>query len=270
MNAILSVGINVYPDKPLHGCVNDANDMSAFVAGEPAFRTAKRTILTDAQATKYAISSELNRMFQQAETGDLLVFHFSGHGTRLFNDGQQHDAICPFDFSWDAATNRANNALDDDDLATIFSAIPAGVRLTWVADSCYAGGYVQDRALALLAGQPRIWRFLPPPAGMVADLSRVQPVRVNSFRVAIGALNVIMLAACGPNELAADSAFGDDSRPNGAFTYYTLQEFQSSGGTTETASLVATNVAQRLLDNQFSQMPAVHGNRNLFARTPLS
>lgn len=59
MNKALLVGINAYPGSPLRGCVNDVNDMSAFLQQTYGFSQTEITILRDDNATKANIFSAL-------------------------------------------------------------------------------------------------------------------------------------------------------------------------------------------------------------------
>ncbi len=75
-----------------------------------------------------------------SKSGDVLVFQFSGHGTRVPDidgdegpDGDGNDqAFVPVDFE-DGAF------LIDDDVRAIFDLLPAGVNLAVFADCCHSG-----------------------------------------------------------------------------------------------------------------------------------
>jgi hypothetical protein len=55
MKKALCVGINAYADKPLNGCVNDANDWAELLVGHFDFPRSSVVLLTDKGATKRAI-----------------------------------------------------------------------------------------------------------------------------------------------------------------------------------------------------------------------
>ena len=85
-NKALLVGINKYPDprNELRGCINDILDMEHFIA-ETNKVYAKQNIkkLTDRQATKKEIVSQIKWLVEGAAPGDQLLFHYSGHGAQL-------------------------------------------------------------------------------------------------------------------------------------------------------------------------------------------
>src|SRR5262245_6690541 len=103
----LCVGINKfknYPSSNLQGCVNDANDMSALLKSLLGFTDGDIVKLTDEQATKANIMSNLKSMVADAKSGKLsyLVFSLSSHGTQVPDvSGDEPDradeAFCPHD-----------------------------------------------------------------------------------------------------------------------------------------------------------------------------
>ena len=84
-NKALLVGINKYPDprNELRGCVNDILEMEHFIA-ETNKVYFKQNIkkLTNKDATKKGIITNLKWLIEGAEPGDQLLFHYSGHGAQ--------------------------------------------------------------------------------------------------------------------------------------------------------------------------------------------
>ncbi|HHD64909.1 MAG TPA: caspase family protein, partial [Desulfobulbaceae bacterium] len=105
----LCVGINDfknYPSATLQGCVNDAQAMSSLLTGLLGFADEDITLLTDADATKENIMSELQTMVEKARAGkqNYLVFSLSSHGTQVPDlSGDEEDAadeaFCPHDLA---------------------------------------------------------------------------------------------------------------------------------------------------------------------------
>ncbi|KAI4300965.1 hypothetical protein L6164_034290 [Bauhinia variegata] len=88
------VGCN-YPNTPheLHGCINDVLAMRGVLVKRFGFEDTNIDLLTDKQGTDESamptganIKQALARMVEKAEAGDVLYFHYSGHGTRIFNE----------------------------------------------------------------------------------------------------------------------------------------------------------------------------------------
>jgi hypothetical protein len=213
----LVVGTN-YPGTnfQLAGCVNDAKDWeSAFMArGFDAIVT-----LLDKEASKANILSDLSDALNVLESGDLLVFTFSGHGTWRPGgaDEPRDECICPNDL-------RTAGVIADDDLFELFLGRKRGVRIFMVADSCYSGTI--NRLFGPLTGDGRRQRFLPPEnwmdtselSGLTAKLDATYRGEQTSRSFGTGAL---VAAGCSPTQVCYDASF--DGRPNGAFTYVALK-----------------------------------------------
>jgi uncharacterized caspase-like protein len=98
-NKALLVGINKYPDprNELRGCINDILDMEHFISERNKIY-AKENIkkLTDAEATKKGIVSQIKWLIEGAQPGDQLLFHYSGHGAQAptLNAHLEPDGLC--------------------------------------------------------------------------------------------------------------------------------------------------------------------------------
>jgi len=78
----LLVGIDEYyhPSHNLKGCVNDINEVSAYLKSSFSKEILSIKILTNNQATRENIISAFNH-FSSAKKGDQCIFYFSGHGS---------------------------------------------------------------------------------------------------------------------------------------------------------------------------------------------
>ena len=232
----LCIGINNYPGThmDLQGCVNDANDWAQTLQG----RGFTVSTLLDAQATKAAMVQAMSNLINGGDSGDSLVITYSGHGTyQPDTDGDEVDgldeALCPYDIQ------TGGGALIDDEIRTIFAARKAGVRLTFISDSCHSGTVNRAAPSEPEADAPRP-RFLPmgnwmpedklPRTGAGNLMTRigVSPTVVSPF---VGALlkqqGDLLLSGCkeGPNNYSYDAKIG--GRYNGAFTYYALKTLKT-------------------------------------------
>ncbi|XP_057437834.1 metacaspase-9 [Lotus japonicus] len=138
------VGCN-YPNTPneLHGCINDVLAMRDTLVKRFGFDPKSIELLTDEPGssspmpTGSNIKQALASMIDQAETGDVLYFHYSGHGTRFPSKKLGHpyryeEAIVPCDF----------NLITDLDFRQLVNKLPKGTSLTFLSDSCYSGGLI--------------------------------------------------------------------------------------------------------------------------------
>ncbi|MEA5504709.1 caspase family protein [Halotia wernerae UHCC 0503] len=82
----LLVGINQYINgiPPLSGCVNDVLMQQELLTYRFGFNRQDILTLTDQQATRQNILTAFEEhLIKQAKPGDVVVFHFSGHGSRV-------------------------------------------------------------------------------------------------------------------------------------------------------------------------------------------
>ena len=94
----LLIGIN-YPGTAveLRGCVNDVRRMQKCLIDRYGFSNKDITVLIDTdktsiQPTGKNIREALKKLIAEGEPGDVLVFHYSGHGTRLPTEEGLFDA----------------------------------------------------------------------------------------------------------------------------------------------------------------------------------
>ncbi|KAJ1392387.1 Caspase-like domain superfamily [Sesbania bispinosa] len=138
------VGCN-YPNTSheLHGCINDVLAMRDTLVKRFGFNPTNIQLLTDEPGssspmpTGANIKKALASMVDQAEAGDVLYFHYSGHGTRIPSKKPAHpfrheEAIVPCDF----------NLITDLDFRQLVNRVPKGVSLTILSDSCHSGGLI--------------------------------------------------------------------------------------------------------------------------------
>ena len=175
----LCVGINDYPydGSDLNGCVNDAQAWAELLTDHYNFPASDVTLLLDSQATKANVMAGLKALLAGARSGDVLVFTNSSHGTYVADtsgDEPKYDeAMCPYDC--------ATDLIVDDELREMFTALPKGVRLTVISDSCFSGSVTR-----VMGGTPddRRPRFLDPEkrgAPRLANPMKAQDKRKEKF-----------------------------------------------------------------------------------------
>ncbi len=253
----LLVGINAYPDpeNTLKGCVNDVRQVSDLLYQHFGFGAdGSIRLLTDARATTAAIVDRLHWLLDGARAGDVLVFHYSGHGSQVpdrhgdeLDDGLD-EIICPYDLDWD-------DPFTDDDLYAIVKDLPAGVNLTVVLDCCHSGTGLRE---AVGPNPPARSRYARPPV----EPSR-QPhadLAVRRFGSRAARRGAILIAGCRSNQSSADSFIDGDY--HGALTYYLCQALAASGGGLTYRELIE-RVRRTLRERRFEQVPQLEGPASL-------
>ena len=251
-NKALLVGINKYPDprNELRGCVNDIIDMEHFIS-ETNKIYAKENIkkLTNREATKKGIVTQIQWLLEGAQPGDQLLFHYSGHGAQaptynsLIEKDGLDEIICPYDFDGSNATT-----LRDKEFAQLFAGIPKGVHFIWISDSCHA----EDLSREVYKGHETNYRYFQ---GIKPIIQQEQMQAIYTMADALP-LNGALLSACASHELSADAII--NNRFNGAFTYYLLKNLLQYGAQKSMQAVVAF-VNSDLIKYGYDQSPQTEG-----------
>ncbi len=145
----LLVGINDYPgDNKLRGCINDVRSMQILLEHRYGFDPNNIKRLEDTEATRQNILSSFeNHLIAQAKPGDVVVFHFSGHGSMVrdadpnpnftYNNQGVNGTIIPYDVDKGEPDNI--RSIMGHTLFLLMSALKTE-NVTVVLDSCHSGG----------------------------------------------------------------------------------------------------------------------------------
>jgi len=122
---------------PLDGPVRDIEAVRGLLVSQYGFKEV--TTLLDQDATADAILSAIrDHLVEAARAGDVSVFYFAGHGSRMrnkFSERGMDQTIVPAD-SW-----RGTPDIRNKELARLYrEAARKGIVFTVVADSCHSGG----------------------------------------------------------------------------------------------------------------------------------
>lgn len=268
MKRCLLVGINRYSGAPLNGTVNDIKLMYKILKEYYNFDQFK--ILTDEEGTKKKIIKELQWLVRGSQPGDILYFHFSGHGSQVpvndrtasYEPDGLDEIICNIDLDWD-------RPIRDDDLGNMFANLPMGVKTTVVLDSCHSGHGLKNP----LPGGYKNRYLYPPPSKMLKsgqielndDLSYLtsrvsdNPVaRTKPFLVTkLNPGDSILISGCKDNQYSADGAF--NGIYHGALTYYLAQTLKESNWSIYHEDLI-TILNDKMDFNGFEQDPQLEGS----------
>ncbi|CAN4107968.1 unnamed protein product [Withania somnifera] len=200
--------------KSLKGSINDVLSMRYFLVEKLGFPNASVIVLTEDEKdpykypTKANIRSALRWLVHDCQPGDSLVFHYSGHGTRVRDhDGDEidgHDeSLCPVDFETEG------RILDDEINSTIVRPLPRGATLHGIIDTCFSGTFLD---LPFLCRINRAGYFM------------WEDHRISSFKGTRGG-TAISISACDDHQNSGDTtAF--TGFPTGALTYSFIQTLE--------------------------------------------
>ena len=255
----LCVGINVfqnYSNATLQGCVNDANDMKGIMKDFLGFGDSDITVLTDEQATKANIMSNLQSMVAEAKAGKInyLLFSMSSHGTQVPDtSGDEPDradeAFCPHDLAEKSGHWDPQYIIPDDELHDLFIQLPQNVLLEVYLDTCHSGTGLKAIDM-LLDRKPR---YLPPPS--ITAFKEVEGCRSHGLHEALlekGIVHHILWAGCRADQTSADARIAGSW--HGAFTYYFVKETRACQNQLSRSALLK-KVRTKLRKGDYSQTP---------------
>lgn len=138
------VGINYVGDSPgeLSGCWNDVLNMKKYIMDVHGFEEENIHVLMDdgehEEPNAKNIINAYKKVVAEAEDGDAIFLHYSGHGTKLRDEnGDEADgydeALCPRDFQ------SAGMIRDDDLYEILIKGCPDGVHIVSLMDCCHSG-----------------------------------------------------------------------------------------------------------------------------------
>ena len=146
----LLVGINNYPQSSgitlLNGCLTDVEMQRELLLHRFGFNPQDIITLTDEKANRQNILETFeNHLIKQAKPGDVVVFHFSGHGSRVIdpnpiNQDGLNGTMMPYDrYSPNTRDTRKVRDIMGRTLFLLMYALQTE-NVTAVIDSCHSGG----------------------------------------------------------------------------------------------------------------------------------
>ncbi len=257
----LLVGVNNYPAPipTLQGCLTDVELQYELLVRRFGFNPQDILMVTDEtpiQPTRQGIIDAVEtHLIQQAKPGDVVVFHYSGHGSRVIdpnpiNPDDLNSTIVPNNRQIE--TGQEAGKVRDIMGRTLFLWMSAldTENVTVVMDSCHSGGGLRGNFLV---------RAVPSRQGSGEDqasqeefeyqqqwLSRLNltPDQFQQRRQQ-GIAKGVALGSAARNQLATDAPFGDFHA--GAFTYL-LTRYLWQQPMSEPLSTVFVNLARSTKD----------------------
>jgi Caspase domain/Domain of unknown function (DUF4384) len=270
----LLIGINRYDDPEWHrlyGAVNDTQLQKELLIHRFGFDPSNIFVLVDKEATRENILHAFEEnLIKWAKPGDVVVFHFSGHGSqvadpdKVFEDGRV-STIVPINSSLPREYLNQGGRVNDITGHTLWLLMKAinTDNVTFVLDSCHSGGArnglltVRSRPgdQELIRGQDSTIQLLASQEEQEYQQQLLSRLKLTPAEFAAqrkqGVPKGIMLAAAHREQEAIDAPFADTYA--GIFTYvltrYLWQQASSNSASTMMASAATTT--QRILQEYF-------------------
>jgi len=251
----LLVGIDnyKYPDKipSLAGSINDVEDMRAVLIGKFEFPAENITVLKDAEATHAGIISAIRtQLIAKAQPGDIVVFHYSGHGSQMPDKtkkmiGGVDETIVPYDSRDDAGKVFDISGAE---LHGLLLQLAAKTRnITFILDSCHSGTLVRGaRVRGIIADE----RQPPPPPSYAVETRGLGQIEGSS------GLQYAFIAAATSRESAFEHF--SEGKVHGALTYFLTRQLRAAKAAA-TYRDIMDSVIGNVTSNYPSQHPSLEG-----------
>jgi metacaspase-1 len=163
----LIIAVGEYPTNGGWKSLSSINDIKYIKAAllQNGFTERDIDTLLNQRATKMGILKSLDDLIQKAQTGDVVVFHFSGHGQQIFDDNNDEtdgydEALIPYDAAayYDPVTYKGEKHLRDDELGNKLNLIRAKIGATGslvvIVDACHSGTATRGSEIFQARGNP--------------------------------------------------------------------------------------------------------------------
>ena len=253
----LLIGIDDYENvSDLDGCVNDVENMKSLLRDKFGFEEQNIVTLVNERATRKAILDTFRRhLIAQAKQGDLVVLHYSGHGSQMKDAAAGGDEADQFDETIVPQDSRKPGVFDipDDSINGLLQLLAEKTdSVTFIFDSCHSG------TVARAAGKVRTVEKderPPPPPDFFAVGARGTADGEHGWRPEDA--KYVLLSGSRSNQLSHE--YFAEGRANGAFTYFFAKEVRAAKG-----KLTYQDVMDKVVGNvnaRFgSQEPQIEGS----------
>jgi hypothetical protein len=273
----LIVGIDEYlhlPHARLYGCVNDAKQMAWVLMDRFDFPRETMTVLLNEQATRGAIRGAMEELADRVRQDDVVVFHFSGHGSQMRDrEGDERDEPDGLDetlLTHDTGrVDHENRDVTDDEIYEWLLRLTAVTPyVTLVCDCCHSGTVSrEDKVVRVREVEPDlrpVGELPPSPFRRLRDLKEKMGAKGPSGWLPPSE-RYTLIAACRNKEKANEVVFRGSTQ--GALTYHLVRELREAPAGTTYRELLDPVI--RRVSEEFPQHPQLEGagDRELFGLT---
>ena len=254
-----------YPSVPsLKGCVNDINAIETYLQERIAkdksseFQLVKPLKLTNEKATRKAIIDGLNNYLFQADSEDIVLFYYSGHGSQepanpeLLRQEKEADNLNETLVCYDSFTPNSRNLADKELRYLISKVARQKPHIVVILDCCHSGTGTRNIPEGSRRA-PEDTRFRSWESFVFAE--ELLGSRAIGKKVSIPEGKHIILAACRDNQEAKEYKT-ETGEYRGIFSYFLLQTLQHDNGTLNYRDLIR-NVSGLVSGKVNSQSPTV-------------
>jgi hypothetical protein len=268
------IGINHYPNKPLHGCIQDVQDIREYLEQTIHPINAKVYASVDQpnglmrSPTCKNVIAALLKVKSEAKGGDFVYIHFSGHGTRGSPDGEFSE-LSTGDLGL-VLLNEKDKSKEDYLWGTrlgplLNGMVRKGLIVTLVLDCCFAATvYRRDDNV----------RFFHCNTNQASNIVNTEESSLEVPKLATGLRTgrdasmrpnwlidpngYAILAACGPDQEATEVKV--DGRVHGALSFHLRKSFNEPGGCARNHGTIYRRLLAAFHEHSMRQNPERFGN----------
>ncbi|PSB56147.1 peptidase C14, partial [filamentous cyanobacterium CCP1] len=273
----LLVGINQYSEQAcdcvpvrgtaLSGCLTDVELQQELLVHRFGFNPADIVTLTDQQASREAIEEAfLFHLVEQAQPGDVVVFHFSGLGSRVqwteAGEGELGNTLVPVDGSLSTEENAAINDISQETLGLLLRSLPTE-NVTTILDTSYTNLGRTFQGNLRIRSRPNAPSGKLPEAELALQEQLMAELKVSKEQIQAqwrsGQLPGMLLTATRQHQVATEGQWNGFSA--GLFTYALTQQlwWTTPATTLRTDLTLATGTVRQFAGVE--QLPALNGQK---------
>lgn len=247
----LLIGINYNESSSqLNGCINDTENLAAFLISKKYFKKEDLVMMGDNQKddlypTKANIMNQLNKLVQFANTNHdkqvQLFLSYSGHGYYLKDSNGDEDdgmdeVLCPVDYN-------VSGYIKDDDLKRYFiNMLPENVKLVCLMDCCHSGSILDLKYQYVISG------------GNDSTYKMYDTMEDTKCEV-------VMVSGCKDDQTSADAYIRDEleggTEYQGAMTAAWIRSYTEHVSNND----LVKNMRKWLADNRYTQIPQLSSGK---------
>ena len=301
----LFIGINYFGSSAeLRGCINDVENIKAFITKTFNFPSDSNHMMTltddnkaDGLPTKTNIINGMKWLVKNAQSGDSLFLHYSGHGGSQ-KAGNPNDEADGMDETLIPVDYEKNGVIIDNDIYDILvQGLPEGVRLTAIMDCCHSGTIMDlpytygvdandnvtenDNRKALIQAAIKAGMLLISGNKKAALMAGIQAGALyfknrregqnddntkgeSDITVRTALADVIQFSGCRDNQTSADASIGGES--TGAMSWSFIKSFEENGLNQTYVQLLRNT--RKNLHGKYSQVPQMSTGHRLDLNVP--
>jgi hypothetical protein len=254
----LLVAIDRYPTGSGWNDIHATNDIKLLlpILLQSGYKAENIIILKNEEATKSNIVNQLSQLYEIAEKGDYIYFHFSGHGQLMIDDnGDEPDgldeSLVPYDAMrrFQKGIYEGENHLRDDELEILLDNIRRKItdsgHLLVSLDSCHSGTGTRDGDDEYMRGTAYVF------ASNYYTIPDITFENVKwEHRKEENWAAITVLAACLPDEINFEFRVGQEYYGTLSYTLYKVLENKTGSMTNREFGERLGQTMQQLLSDR--------------------